>query len=184
MNPLHSQETNRWGTPEDIVERARRSMGAIDLDPCSEEQFNAIVRATQYYSLLERGEDGLALPWRGRVLLNPPGEEKGKKRGKFVRRFWEKMLSEDIDMCVYIGFSMEQLGVLADATLHPSDFSICYVRHRIPFVKSNKKPDEKDRPSHANFIVGVNVPHDAFVREFGELGKIQAGPHARINVGA
>jgi hypothetical protein len=97
VNPQHSNVTNRWGTPEDIVERARKTMGGIDLDPCSEEVFNATIKATQYYSFLERGEDGLVLPWFGRVLLNPPGEEKGKPRVGYVRKFWERALAEPIE---------------------------------------------------------------------------------------
>lgn len=179
-NIRHSNETHRWGTPEDIVERARRTMGGIDLDPCSEEKFNRIVQAVQYYSLLERGEDGLVLPWRGRILLNPPGEEKGKPRQNYVRRFWERALSEPIDQCIYIGFSMEQLGILADASAHPSDFSICYLRNRIPFVRHDREPGEGDRPAHANFVCGINVDHALFTKEFSRLGKVQAGPLVRV----
>lgn len=180
MNAQHSNETCRWGTPTDTVERARRTMGKITLDVCSEAKFNEVVKAERYYSLLERGEDGLKLPWFGNVLLNPPGEEKGQPRQDYVRRFWEKMLSEPIDQCVYVGFSMEQLGILADATAHPSDFSICYVRNRLKFRRHDWVPGTVDRPSHANFIVGVGVSHAAFVREFGEIGKVQAGPLAKL----
>jgi hypothetical protein len=161
-------------------------MGKITFDPCSESLFNKVVQADVYYSFLERGEDGLKLPWRQatwnldvvNVLLNPPGEEKGKKRVGYVRKFWEKMLVEPIDQCVYIGFSNEQLGILADASAHPSDFSICYLRNRIPFNRHDR-PEGEGSPSHANFAVGVNVDHEAFVREFGPLGKIQKGPLAR-----
>lgn len=175
MNPQHLAVTNRWGTPEDIIERARRCMGGITLDPCSEERFNEVVKAEQYYSLLERGEDGLVLPWHGKVLLNPPGDTRKGRLG-LVRKFWEKMLTEEIEQCVYIGFSMEQLGQLADASAHPSDFSICYLRQRIHF---NRHDNKNGSPSHSNFVAGVSVDHAAFVREFGELGKIQKGPLAR-----
>lgn len=177
INPFHSHSTHRWGSPEYVVESARRVMGKIDLDPCSEAFFNETVRAERYYSLLERGEDGLVLPWYGCVFVNPPGEEKGKKRQNYVRRFWERLLTQsDVEQGIWVGFSMEQLGILADALAHPSDFSICYFRKRIPFVSTDlSKPD---RPAHANFVVGVNVDHAAFVREFGPLGKVQRGPIA------
>jgi hypothetical protein len=178
VNAKHSNVTHRWGTPSDIVERGRRAMGRITLDPCSEEKFNQTVKADRYYSFTERGEDGLLLPWSGCVFLNPPSEEKGKPRQNFVRRFWEKMLSEPIEQCVYVGFTMEHLGLLADATAHPSDFSICYMRTRIPFVRHDRAPGERDAPAHANFICGFGVNHAAFLREFGELGKVQAGPMA------
>lgn len=166
-NVLHSKATPRWGTPADIIERARRVMGGIDLDPCSETKFNAIVKAKQFYSLEERKEDGLALPWHGKVLLNPPGG--------LVREFWEKMLSEDIDQCVYIGFSLEQLALLADCHVHPAELSICYLRKRIRFTRHD---GFSGSPSHGNFVCGINVDHARFDKEFGSLGKVIAGPQA------
>src|SRR5262245_20246869 len=81
----HSSETNRWGTPGDVVERARRCTGGIDLDPCTEPALESTVRAERSYSLVARGEDGLVLPWHGRVFCNPPGG--------LVRKFWRRMLS-------------------------------------------------------------------------------------------
>lgn len=168
----HSRKTVRWGTPADIVERARRTMGGIDLDPCSESKFQETVKAATYYSLLERGQNGLELPWTGRVLVNPPGG--------LIREFWRKLIDSPIDMGVWIGFSMEQLGLLADMPAHPSDFSICFLRRRISFVRFDDRPDRPSRPSHANFVVGLNVPHTAFLQEFGSLGKVQAGGLARL----
>lgn len=173
MNPFHSNKTHRWGTPSFIVERCRRVMGGITLDPCSESKFNETIKADQYYSFLERGEDGLVLPWFGKVLLNPPGEEKGKKRQNYVKRFWDRLLTEPIEQAIYIGFTMEQLGILADAKAHPTDFSILYARKRIPF---DRHDGGGKNPAHANFIVGLNVDHALFTKEFADLGKIQKGP--------
>jgi hypothetical protein len=164
----HSKATPRWGTPSDIVERARRCMGGIDLDPSSESKFNATVQATRYYSLLERGEDGLKLPWFGRVFCNPPGG--------LVVAFWECLLGSGIEQAIWVGFSVEQLCILADAAAHPADFSLCYVRKRIPFKHHAATPTTKDRPSHANYIVGVSVAHEAFESEFGPIGKVTRGP--------
>ncbi|HEY6019172.1 MAG TPA: hypothetical protein VIY48_04510 [Candidatus Paceibacterota bacterium] len=148
-------------------------MGGIDLDPCSEAQFNEVIKATKYYSLLERGEDGLKLPWFGKVWLNPPGEERNKPRLGLVRAFWEKLFTEDVEQAIYVGFSMEQLGQLADASVHPSDFSICYLRNRLHF---NRHDGNNGSPTHSNFICGINVFHDSFEREFKDLGKVQRGP--------
>ncbi len=175
-NARHMKVTNRWGTPDEIVECARRVMGAIDLDPCSEDRFNRTVRATRYYSLLERGEDGLKLPWFGRVVVNPPGG--------LVPEFWDKLFDEDVAQAVWIGFSVEQLCILADARVHPLDFSCCILRRRIPFVRhdwTEMTPDEIDevnRPGHGNYVCGINTFPDAFEREFGPLGKVVHGQHA------
>lgn len=52
-----------------------------DLDVCAEELAHVCDR---YYSL-ERGENGLALPWHGDVWCNPPWSE----LSKWVRRAWD-----------------------------------------------------------------------------------------------
>ena len=56
-------------TPADIVEAARRVMGAIDLDPASSPAANATIRATTFFT---EADDGLARPWFGRVWMNHP----------------------------------------------------------------------------------------------------------------
>lgn len=163
----HSKGTKRWGTSPDVVEACRRTMGGIDLDPCSEERFQAVVLATEYYSLLERGQDALALPWFGRVMCNPPGG--------VITEFWNHAFSQPIEQMMWVGFSVEQLCVLADEDVHPSDFSICFLRRRIRFRRHD---GYSGSPSHGNYVVGVGVDCDAFDREFSELGKIQHGPMA------
>ena len=181
---MHSHVTHRWGTPDTddfpMVSLCRELMGGvIDLDPASESVFNEVVKATRYYSSPERGEDGLVLPWYGRVLLNPPGEEKGKPRQNFIPRFWRKAITEDIEQCCYVGFAMDQLNILANEEAHPTDFSIVYLRNRLPFRRHDWVPGMKDAPAKANFIVGLNVDHKKFVELFSPYGKVQAGPLAR-----
>lgn len=58
-----------WYTPEDVIEAARALMGGIDLDPASCATANRTVRASHYFT---KEDNGLALPWRGRVWLNHP----------------------------------------------------------------------------------------------------------------
>ena len=58
----------RWLTPLSIVQ----ALGEFDLDPCGAPDH---VLAKQTY-LLENGQDGLVLPWNGRVWLNPPYDRK------------------------------------------------------------------------------------------------------------
>lgn len=65
----NTRKNNEWYTPARYVEAARSVMGGIDLDPASCEVANQTVRATHFYA---REENGLMLPWSGRVWLNPP----------------------------------------------------------------------------------------------------------------
>lgn len=59
--------TDTWLTPPEII----IACGDFDLDPCCPATL-PWTTAINSYSLDGRGEDGLALPWEGRVWLNPP----------------------------------------------------------------------------------------------------------------
>jgi site-specific DNA-methyltransferase (adenine-specific) len=62
-------ERDDWPTPDCVLERVRR-VGEIGLDPCAGARpFGAVC---EYRA--DRGEDGLALSWRGKGLtyVNPP----------------------------------------------------------------------------------------------------------------
>lgn len=65
---LDSGDTEHY-TPERIVEAARLTLGGIDLDPASCEEANRVVNATRFYT---KEDNGLVLPWSGRVWLNHP----------------------------------------------------------------------------------------------------------------
>lgn len=128
-NGRHLQLTGRRGTPPDWAEMARAALGGhIELDPMSEPIFNEIVRASVIYT---ESEDGLRLPWNARtVFLNP--------HGGLVAEAWRKLTHEHrsgrVTAAIWIGFSMEQLNLLADEVEHPMDFSMLVVRQRIDFL--------------------------------------------------
>lgn len=147
----HSNESVRWGTPAEWIEREREVFdGPIHFDPCSEAEFNAVVGAEHYFSLEERGEDGLKLPWPHyglmdgiNVHINPPGG--------LVREFWRKTLIEPaVRQCMWTGFAMNQLNLLADEIAHPTDFSIVYLRSRIKFVPHSRS---RCKACHGNGVV-------------------------------
>lgn len=203
----HSNESVRWGTPAEWIEREREVFdGPIHFDPCSESEFNAVVGAQRYFSLEERGEDGLKLPWPyvltqgSNVHENPPGG--------LVREFWRKTLTEpSVKQCMWTGFAMNQLNLLADEIAHPTDFSIVYLRTRIKFVPHSSSRCKKctgrgwlmtsrvekvdcksckgtgkvsgDRPSHANYLCGMGVDPSRFERVYKDLGAVRHGRLAK-----
>ena len=65
----YSSETPEHYTPKHIIDAAIECMGAIDLDPCSNSIVTPNVPASMHYI---KKDDGLSLPWRGRVYMNPP----------------------------------------------------------------------------------------------------------------
>lgn len=58
--------TDVWLTPPRLIQ----SLGRFDLDPCCPNNL-PWKTADKFYSL-DNGEDGLSLPWNGRIWLNPP----------------------------------------------------------------------------------------------------------------
>lgn len=58
-------ETDVWLTPPEII----RALGPFDLDPCAAAEPRPWDTAIRHYAL---PQNGLVLPWRGRVWLNPP----------------------------------------------------------------------------------------------------------------
>jgi len=96
-----------YGTPPEVVDICRAILGGIDLDPASSAVFNeACVKAEYYYT---KEQNGLDLPWLGRVWLNPPGG-KAKPRAKA----WWKRLAEEhgkgqVHSAFYLSFALDTL---------------------------------------------------------------------------
>jgi phage N-6-adenine-methyltransferase len=74
-----------WYTPEEHIERARRVMGGIDLDPATCAAAQARVGATTFFT---EEDDGLMKEWTGRVWLNPPYSQPA------IQQFVEKLVEE------------------------------------------------------------------------------------------
>lgn len=71
-------EECEWYTPPEILELVYKVM-SIDLDPAS--PWPETVLARKHYT---KEMDGLRLPWRGRIFLNPPY---GRSISKWVDKF-------------------------------------------------------------------------------------------------
>lgn len=158
---LHSSKTPKWGTPSDIIEISRQLLGYIHLDPASSEEFNFLVKALMIYTARE---NGLApeYVWSGNVFLNPPGG--------LVKEFWRKLVSSvnsgEVQKAIWIGFSIEQLAIMADEEYHPLDYSTCILRHRLAFNREDLTPGKG--PSHANYITGINTDPELFTKLFSD----------------
>ena len=75
QNDGSRQRETRWLTPTYLVE----PLGKFDLDPCGAPGHTLAERTYQ----IDDGEDGLELPWEGRVWLNPPY---GKQAESFLKK--------------------------------------------------------------------------------------------------
>lgn len=68
---LPHTSTDEWWTPASIL----GPLGQFDLDPCAPESDPG---RTGCKAALTKADDGLTLPWSGRVWLNPPYSTAGK----------------------------------------------------------------------------------------------------------
>ena len=151
-------------TPADIVERARRTMGGINLDPASCHAAQETVRAAAYYT---EALDGLSLPWSGRVFCNPPGD----KSGKLPRAFWTKLRSDvskyRVTEFVWVAFNISHLRTLQGDAAEWSlleECDVCIPASRIRFTGGS--------PTKDNAILYWGPNGRAFSRHFRSLGTI------------
>lgn len=65
---LFSSQCHDWETPKSIYNKLDTMFGPFVLDSCADKE-NA--KCQNYYSL-ENGQNGLILPWQGKIFCNPP----------------------------------------------------------------------------------------------------------------
>lgn len=173
-------------TPADIIELARRTMGAIDLDPASSPVANQRVKAARYFAI---AEDGLSQAWHGNVWMNHPygdaerackancTKKRCKKRGYCAavdnpgNAGWiDKLVSE------YRSGRVAQACCIVHASTSEAwfqplyDFPICFSDRRVRFLHPDGTPAESPTKGSAIAYLGPNV--DRFVAEFWPLGRV------------
>ena len=148
-----------YNTPPGVIERARRVLGEIDLDPASNEEAQSYIRARSYYTI---HDDGLAHTWAGNVWLNPP------YASGLVEAFIGKVLDEPL---------VDQALVLVNnATdtrwarrLCPRATAICFTK-RLSFTIAGEARPMSGNPRGQMVVALGDIDVDAFVREFDDLG--------------
>ena len=151
-----SSAGSEWYTPAHIIKHVIATLGAIDLDPCSNSHTHPNVPAARHYT---QADDGLNQPWAGRVYMNP-------LYGRDIEIWAEKLRS-----------SYNTGAVLAAIALLPArtdtawfrllrDFPVCFLDGRLRFSgHTNSAPF----PS-AVFYLGSELQR--FLRSFSDLGGI------------
>ena len=121
--PVAAGGKEEWLTPPHIIE----ALGPFDLDPCA-----PIVRpwdtATRHYCF--PNEDGLALPWEGRVWMNPP-------YGNKTERWLRKMAGHGNGIALI--FARTETAMFFESVWHKAS-AILFLRRRIVFCHVNGTP--------------------------------------------
>lgn len=116
------QRETRWLTPPSLV----KALGPFDLDPCGAPGHSLAERTY----LLERDEDGLELPWEGRVWLNPPY---GKQAEPFLRK-----LGDHGDGIALI-FARTETASFFENVWQRAD-ALLFLRGRVTFLDASRNP--------------------------------------------
>lgn len=151
-----------WWTPDWLWKAARRVMGGIDLDPCSNSHETPNVPARCRYT---KNEDGLAHPWRGRVFLNPP-------YGRQISRWVAKAVAE------YEAGNISEAVLVVPACLETRWFSplwnhlLCVYRGRIRFIDGETGDIPSEGIPGAVAFIYLGPKQERFRTVFSPFGPI------------
>lgn len=168
--PVVSSKSNEWYTPQVYIEAARAVMGGIDLDPASCAVANEIVQATTYYT---KEQDGLQLPFYGRVWCNPPY---GKINNRSTIDLWVRKIIRE-----YKSGHVEQAILLTTCDSDNGwfqlfwDYLICFSNHNVHFFKPVNGVIRKDSRSTQMFgtvFVYLGPREERFIEGFSQFGRI------------
>lgn len=155
---LLSSQKHTWRTPETVLDPVRRFCGGnIQCDPCSGP--GSLVNAGLEY-WLERGEDGLTLPWKSTSYVNPPY---GRAQKCWAVRSALLWFTESIESLLLIPARPDTVLWQDEVLAAPA---ICFWRGRIRFVDA---PAPAPFPS-AMIYYGDRV--NRFVDVFSKHGRV------------
>jgi len=164
--------SDEWYTLPRYIDAARKVMGEIDLDPASCEVANRTVKAKQFYT---QEQNGLLLPWHGRIWLNPPYGRTANQQGKglsTIRLFTEKLVQS------YESGEVTAAIVLATAEVNAKWFQplwaypICVPNHRVNFLVSHLPKSKKYSQMFGTVFVYLGPDTQKFAEVFCRFGHI------------
>lgn len=117
---------DEWYTPPDIIARARKVLGSIDLDPASSKIAQLTVEAEKYYT---KEDNGLLFPWEGKVWCNPPYS------AALIKKFTQKFSQEFIDGTMTGGIILTNSGTDTLWNQNLKDGVQVYTKGRISFLQ-------------------------------------------------
>lgn len=153
---------NEWHTPPEYIEMAREVLGAIDLDPASTHEAQAVVNAGRYFT---SQENGLDQKWHGRVWLNPPYAQ--PLIANFVAKLIAENEAERVTAAIMLTHNYTDTAWFQNAAATAR--AICFPRGRIRFVSPE---GELAAPTQGQAFFYFGANNAAFARVFSQIGFI------------
>ena len=163
--------TNEWYTPSKYIEAARATMGSIELDPASCAFANETVKAKHYYTA---EENGLELPWYGRVWLNPPFGRSQMPGKKMNQGLWIRKLLQEWEMGHVLQAVLLTTCRPDTSWFHPLwQFPICFADHKVGFyLPEEGQILQEHSHAHGTLFVYLGFDEQRFIDIFSRFGRI------------
>jgi phage N-6-adenine-methyltransferase len=158
----HNSGDNEWYTPREYIEAARQVLGAIDLDPASSDEAQAVVQAARYFTL---ADDGLRKRWQGRVWMNPPYSRPEIEH--FVDKLAAAVAERDVSAAIVLVNNATETEWFA--TLGANAAAICFPTGRVQYWKPNA---ESATPLQGQAVIYLGDAPQAFARVFRSFGAV------------
>lgn len=154
---------NEWYTPKNLIEKARKTMGSIDVDPASSEAANQIIQAKAFYDLQS---DGLIQKWNGNVWMNPPYSQ--PLINQFSKTICEKYLDNEIEQaCILVNNATETEWLQRILNIASA---VCFIKGRLRFI--DKQGLASGAPLQGQVILYFGKNIESFHENFQEIGVI------------
>lgn len=150
-----------WMTPLSIIERARRCLGDIDLDPASSDVANYRVKAMRHHT---PRDNGLEQHWMGRVFLNPPYSAPKPWIVKLLAHYE----AGDVPAAIVVVNNQTDAAWWHMLAEHDECLTLM-TRGRLEFVHPNKHGTQARQ---GQTIFGLGASYSIFAGCFGDLGLV------------
>ncbi len=151
-----------YGTPPDIIERARNTMGRIDLDPASNEFFNKAIEA---YSFFDKSCLALDLDWWGNVWMNHPFSRENNPL--WINKLVSEYESRNVKKACCITYASTSEKWFRPLLKYPQ----CFLYGRTKFIGLDGKPKGSATKSCVVTYFGPNP--NFFQLNFIEIGAVK-----------
>ena len=167
---LLSHESTEHYTPQYILDAVIACMDTIDLDPCSNCREISNVPAARHYTV---EDNGLLLPWVGRIFLNPPF---GHDVEQWFSKLYLEMLEGRATEAVVLWKSATETS--AWKTLTALSCRVCFPSARIRFT--GPFGEERTGPTFSPTLFYVVERPKKFEEAFARIGAVWVVPMKKV----